>query len=159
MIHAICDFCGKDCDRTATLLSMTPFQNFARYHTDNEPYGNREKTRSFVICYECCKNIKADHIAWSYADGPIYEGDSFHSEDISAKLIYADNTQKELAVSDFELTKTPEILTADDHTVAAKTILGEEQYEIPLNTISKLSMESKDMPYLFVKSSVALNLS
>lgn len=38
MIHAICDFCGKDCDRTATLLSMTPFQNFARYHTDNEPY-------------------------------------------------------------------------------------------------------------------------
>lgn len=52
MIHAICDFCGKDCDRTATLLSMTPFQNFARYHTDNEPYGNREKTRSFVICYE-----------------------------------------------------------------------------------------------------------
>ena len=25
MIHAICDFCGKDCDRTATLLSMTPF--------------------------------------------------------------------------------------------------------------------------------------
>ena len=55
MIHAICDFCGKDCDRTAALLSMTPFQNFARYHTDNEPYGNREKTRSFVICYECCK--------------------------------------------------------------------------------------------------------
>ena len=55
MIHAICDFCGKDCDRTATLLSMTPFQNFARYHTDDEPYGNREKTRSFVICYECCK--------------------------------------------------------------------------------------------------------
>ena len=49
MIHAICDFCGKDCDRTATLLSMTPFQNFARYHTDNEPYGRREKTRSFVI--------------------------------------------------------------------------------------------------------------
>lgn len=52
MIHAICDFCGKDCDRTATLLSMTPFQNFARYHTDNEPYGNREKTRSFVICFD-----------------------------------------------------------------------------------------------------------
>mgnify|MGYP001661919491 FL=1 len=54
MIHAICDFCGKDCDRTATLLSMTPFQNFARYHSDDEPYGSREKTRSFVICDECC---------------------------------------------------------------------------------------------------------
>ena len=57
MIHAICDFCGKDCDRTATLLSMTPFQNFARYHTDNEPYGSKGKTMSFVICYDCCKSI------------------------------------------------------------------------------------------------------
>lgn len=47
----------------------------------------------------------------------------------------------------FELTKTPEILTADDHTVTAKTILGEEQYEIPLNTISKLTMESKELLY------------
>ena len=55
MIHAICDFCGKDCDRTATLLSMTPFQNFARYHTDHEPYGSKGEARSFVICYECCK--------------------------------------------------------------------------------------------------------
>lgn len=93
------------------------------------------------------KAIKADHIAWSYADGPIYEGDSFHPENISAELIYADNTKKELAASDFELTKTPEILTADDHTVTAKTILGEEQYEIPLNTISKLTMESKELLY------------
>lgn len=23
MIHAICDFCGKDCGRTATLLTLT----------------------------------------------------------------------------------------------------------------------------------------
>lgn len=55
MLHAICDFCGKDCDRTATLLSMTPFQNFARYHTDDKPYGSADKTRSFVICCECSK--------------------------------------------------------------------------------------------------------
>lgn len=55
MLHAICDFCGKDCDRGATLLSMTPFQNFARYHTDTHPYGSSSKTRSFVICYDCCK--------------------------------------------------------------------------------------------------------
>lgn len=53
MIHAICDFCGKDTDRTATLLTLTPFQNFARYHTDNEPYGSSEKKSSFVICSEC----------------------------------------------------------------------------------------------------------
>lgn len=53
MIHAVCDFCGKDTDRTATLLSLTPFQNFARYNCDNEPYGSREKTKSFVICHEC----------------------------------------------------------------------------------------------------------
>lgn len=53
MIHAICDFCGKDCDRTATLLSLTPFQSFARYHTDKEPYGSVGKTMSYVICNEC----------------------------------------------------------------------------------------------------------
>lgn len=53
MIHVLCDFCGNDVDRTANLLSITPFQNFARYHTDNKPYGNADKTRSFVICSEC----------------------------------------------------------------------------------------------------------
>lgn len=53
MIHAICDFCGQDCDSTANLLSITPFQNFARYHTDSEPYGSRGKTKSFVICSSC----------------------------------------------------------------------------------------------------------
>lgn len=42
MIHAICDFCGKDCDRTATLLTLQPFQNFARYHTDNKPFGTED---------------------------------------------------------------------------------------------------------------------
>lgn len=55
MIHAICDFCGHDCDNTATLLSMTPFKNFARYHRDNKPYGISDVTRSFVICHDCCK--------------------------------------------------------------------------------------------------------
>ena len=80
MIHAICDFCGKDCDRTATLLTLHPFQNFARYHfcgkdcdrtatlltlhpfqnfaryhTDNKPFGTEDKARSFVICSECGK--------------------------------------------------------------------------------------------------------
>ena len=34
---------------------MSRFHNFARYHTVSEHYGNRDKTRSFVICYECCK--------------------------------------------------------------------------------------------------------
>lgn len=53
MIHAICDFCGKDCDRVATFISMTPFQNFARYHDDTHPFGNNDKTRSFVICSDC----------------------------------------------------------------------------------------------------------
>lgn len=40
MIHAVCDVCGKDCDRGATLLSLTPFQNFARYHTDTQPFSS-----------------------------------------------------------------------------------------------------------------------
>ena len=58
MIHAICDFCGDDCDRSATLLTLRPFSNFARYHTDAIPYGGVEETRSFVICQHCatCKH-------------------------------------------------------------------------------------------------------
>ena len=66
MIHAICDFCGKDCDRSANLLSITPFQNFARYHTDKEPYGNRDKTRSFVICHDCMEKHNINNPFRSY---------------------------------------------------------------------------------------------
>lgn len=69
MIHAICDFCGKDADRTANLLSITPFKNFARYHTDNEPYhyGMKEKTKSFVICHRCMEkhNLPNPHHNYS----------------------------------------------------------------------------------------------
>ena len=56
MIHAICDFCGKDVDRNAILITMTPFQNFARYHSDNTPYGHTDKSLSHVICSECRKS-------------------------------------------------------------------------------------------------------
>jgi len=55
MIHAICDFCGKDCDRTATLLTLTPFQNFARYHHDKEVFGQAAEHKSFVICSGCTR--------------------------------------------------------------------------------------------------------
>lgn len=55
MIHAICDFCGKDCDLTATLVSLTAFQNFARYHSISHPYGVQEPTKSFVICSDCLR--------------------------------------------------------------------------------------------------------
>lgn len=53
MIHAICDFCGNDCGRTAQLITITPFQNFARYDTDSAPYGSEGPKRSFVICSDC----------------------------------------------------------------------------------------------------------
>lgn len=56
MIHALCDFCGKDCKRTAMLLTLTPFSNFARYHTDTVPYGVKDTPRSFVICSDCLRN-------------------------------------------------------------------------------------------------------
>lgn len=55
MIHAICDFCGADSGRTGTLITMTPFQNFARHHTDSEPYGGVGTKRSFVMCRDCMK--------------------------------------------------------------------------------------------------------
>lgn len=55
MIHAICNFCGKDCGRTATLLTLTSFQNFARYSGDTKPFGAESEPRSYVICYDCIK--------------------------------------------------------------------------------------------------------
>ena len=55
MIHAICDFCGKDADLSATLLTLTPFQNFARYPRTSAPYGTAGEPRSFVICAACAK--------------------------------------------------------------------------------------------------------
>lgn len=53
MMHAICDFCGKDCGMSATLLTLTPFQNFARTPRSTSPYGASGEPRSFVICAKC----------------------------------------------------------------------------------------------------------
>ena len=53
MIHAICDFCGQDCNRVASLLTITPFQNFARYQCDTKPYGAAGPSASFTICNTC----------------------------------------------------------------------------------------------------------
>lgn len=53
MIHAICDFCGQDTGRTSNIISITPFQNFHRHQGDQEPYGNKDETASFVICNKC----------------------------------------------------------------------------------------------------------
>lgn len=74
MIHAICDFCGKDCGRTATLLSMTPFQNFARYHSDDKPCGHAEKAANFVICHDCCKKHKLPNPYETYSQITAQEG-------------------------------------------------------------------------------------
>lgn len=55
MIHAICDFCGKDCKHNAIFLQLTAFFNFARYNNDSEIYGGKEKTKNFVMCSDCLK--------------------------------------------------------------------------------------------------------
>lgn len=53
MIHAVCDFCGKDCGMSATLLTLTPFQNFARTPRSTAPFGASGEPKSFVICAKC----------------------------------------------------------------------------------------------------------
>jgi hypothetical protein len=53
MIHAICDMCGRDCNRTAYFVSVTPFQNFGRYRSDTEPYGHQDPVTSMVLCENC----------------------------------------------------------------------------------------------------------
>lgn len=67
MIHAICDFCGKDCERTATLLTLTLFQNFARYHNDHNPNGHVDDAKSFVICHNCATKHELPNPFHTYA--------------------------------------------------------------------------------------------
>jgi hypothetical protein len=52
MIHAICK-CGKDCDRVAYFVTVTPMQNFARYETDTKPFGEVGIAKSMVLCQNC----------------------------------------------------------------------------------------------------------
>ena len=55
MIHAVCNFCGKDCDRVAYFMTIQPFQNFPRYCGDTElvPNGMNQEKYGFVICQKC----------------------------------------------------------------------------------------------------------
>lgn len=53
MIHAICDFCGKDADLHATYITMTPIENFGRYHHMTSPFGVVGKTTAFCMCHDC----------------------------------------------------------------------------------------------------------
>lgn len=53
MIHAVCDFCGMDVGLNATYMTLTPFENFGRYHRMSKPFGIIGKTSSFVICDKC----------------------------------------------------------------------------------------------------------
>lgn len=55
MIRAFCFFCGQDCDRNALYMTLTPFQDFARYTTDTKPYGYQGDTKGYVICSSCRK--------------------------------------------------------------------------------------------------------
>jgi len=55
MIHAICDFCGKDCNRDAVLVVMKPFSNLSRYHTDTDLIIEKKEIRSFVMCGKCVR--------------------------------------------------------------------------------------------------------
>jgi hypothetical protein len=55
MIHAICDFCGKDCHSAGAFIQMTAFHNFARYRDSKSIFGKQEKTKNYVICSNCIK--------------------------------------------------------------------------------------------------------
>lgn len=55
MIHAVCDFCGKDCDLNAYFITVQPFSNYAKYHDSTEPYnsGNLGVKQGYVMCQKC----------------------------------------------------------------------------------------------------------
>ncbi|GHU95411.1 hypothetical protein FACS1894208_08180 [Clostridia bacterium] len=57
MLHAICDVCGKDCDRVALFVTVTPFQNFARHERDTTPFGTTSETKSSIVCQDCGEKL------------------------------------------------------------------------------------------------------
>ena len=94
MLHAICDFCGNDCNRVGYFLTITPFQNFARYHTDTKIYGNQDETKSFVVCQDCFRNLnlpnpyekfKTEKVSYTESSGLILGAKDFGKTDLSTK--------------------------------------------------------------------------
>lgn len=67
MLHAICDFCGTDAGMSATLVTLTPFQNFARTPRSTHPYGTAGEPKSFVICAKCAAARRLPNPYESYA--------------------------------------------------------------------------------------------
>lgn len=55
MIHAVCDMCGKDCNKNAYFVEITPFSNFARYHGDEASLGTINGHVTMVLCEYCLK--------------------------------------------------------------------------------------------------------
>ena len=53
MIHAMCDFCGKDAGNVGYFLTITPFQNHGNDHMSHNPFGHVDETFSAVVCQEC----------------------------------------------------------------------------------------------------------
>lgn len=97
MLHAICDFCGEDTGRNATMLTMKPFMNFARYHGDTEPFGKVGSPLSFVICSECVKKHKLPNPYESYSgiDGQQLKYEKFLDNYTDLDLVNDDERDKE----------------------------------------------------------------
>lgn len=58
MIYVKCDSCGKDCERVAYFVEITPFQNFTRYCTDGPSLGTIGDSTTVTICQDCLKKHK-----------------------------------------------------------------------------------------------------
>lgn len=74
MIHAICDFCGKDADLHATYMTLTPLENFGRYHRMTKPFGVIGDTSAFVICSNCRskKGLPNPYVKYHNVDAVAY---------------------------------------------------------------------------------------
>ena len=54
MVHMICDFCGKCCDKEATLISLTPIHNHMNRHEGDIDISFGKKS-NFICCQNCFK--------------------------------------------------------------------------------------------------------
>ena len=99
MIHVVCDFCGKDCDKTAMFLTIKSISNWARYHFDSKPFGGVHAEKSFVICSCCAEKHKLPNPYYEYGSvtqDVSYEKnvDNYTDDDIRHDLLIALNNKK-----------------------------------------------------------------
>lgn len=91
------------------------------------------------------ESIPVEEIQWDYADGNVYEGDTFNPDRLDCEILYTDETRKDL--SDFTIKNGPDKITAENDTVTTESVLGEQMYTIPIHKLQDIRMVTAKTVY------------